>query len=92
MAGKFFRCYAKVSNNKKIMLAKVQGELFAVSDTCPHDDISLSLGCLASKTIRCSLHGAIFDLETGQVLKGPAEENLTSYKLRIKNKNIQVQI
>jgi 3-phenylpropionate/trans-cinnamate dioxygenase ferredoxin subunit len=76
----------------KIMLAQAQGEFFAIDDMCTHDDISLNLGCLVEQTIRCSLHGAIFDLKTGKVLAEPAEEDLQTYNLRIIDSTIQIQI
>lgn len=77
---------------KKIMLAQAEGEFFAIADMCSHDDISLGLGCLVGQTVRCSLHGAIFDLKTGEVLAEPAEENIQTYNLKIVDSTIQIQI
>ena len=38
---------------------------------------SLSEGDLIGKEITCPLHGAIFDVTTGEVLEGPAGEGVT---------------
>lgn len=62
-----------------VLLCQVNGEVFAVSDTCPHEDISLSLGVLCEYRLRCPLHGSEFDIRDGKVLDEPAEDDLTIF-------------
>ena len=62
-----------------IALANLDGEFFAIADTCTHEDASLSQGVLKNGCVRCPLHGSRFDLRTGQPLEEPAEVPVRVY-------------
>ena len=64
-----------------VCLARVGDEVFAVADTCTHSEASLSEGEITGTKIECWLHGAEFDLRTGQALTPPATESLKSFKV-----------
>jgi 3-phenylpropionate/trans-cinnamate dioxygenase ferredoxin subunit len=64
-----------------VCVARVGDEVFAVADTCSHSEASLSEGEITGTKIECWLHGAEFDLRTGQVLTPPATESLKSFKV-----------
>lgn len=69
---------------ERVMIANVEGAFFAVSDTCTHEDASLSHGALKSDlTVACPLHGSRFCLKTGAALDEPAEEPLTVYRAEL---------
>ena len=55
-------------DGKTICVARVGDEVFAVDDTCSHSDASLSEGDVTDFKIECWLHGAEFDLRTGEAL------------------------
>ena len=74
----------------RILVANVEGQYFAVGDTCTHEDASLSLGALDGETIRCPLHGSRFCLRDGQALDEPAEIDLETYSVDIRNDRIQI--
>jgi len=78
-------------NGVQIALCNVDGVYYAVDDTCPHRSALLSEGDLIGKEITCPLHGAIFDVTTGEVLEGPAGENLASYRVRVSGDDIEVE-
>ena len=42
------------------------GDLYAIDDTCTHQDASLADGWLEECWIECPLHAAVFDLRTGE--------------------------
>ena len=48
-----------------VAVFNADGELFAIDDTCTHQDASLSEGWLEDCLIECPLHEASFDLRTG---------------------------
>ena len=73
-----------------ILLANVEGEIFAVDDNCTHEDSSLSLGCLKGDMVYCTLHGSRFNVRTGEPMEEPATEPLNRYPVRIINNRIQV--
>jgi 3-phenylpropionate/trans-cinnamate dioxygenase ferredoxin subunit len=43
-----------------------EGELYAIDDTCTHQDASLADGWLEGCEVECPLHAALFDLRTGE--------------------------
>jgi len=55
-----------------VCLVKIKEEVFAVEDTCSHAEASLSEGELNGYRIECWLHGAEFDLRTGEAVVPPA--------------------
>jgi 3-phenylpropionate/trans-cinnamate dioxygenase ferredoxin subunit len=67
---------------RRILLANVGGRLYAVDDTCTHEEASLSTGVLKGEHVKCPLHNSRFDLRTGEALEEPAEEPLGTYPVR----------
>ena len=74
------------------LVAKVEEEFFVVDNMCSNEDSELILGCLKDKTIKCSLHGSYFDLETGEALNEPADEPIKAYKTLMKDNNICIEL
>ena len=68
-----------------ILVCRVENSVYAVHDTCTHEDISLSLGVLCEHRLRCPLHGSEFDIRTGQVLDEPADANLPTFPVVIED-------
>jgi nitrite reductase/ring-hydroxylating ferredoxin subunit len=57
-----------------ILWAKVEGEIYALSDRCPHRGFPLHHnGKLDGYTITCAYHGGQFDIRTGACVKHPTE-------------------
>lgn len=79
-----------VIGNEAIMLANVDGEFYAVSDTCTHATASLTAGMLRGCEIECPRHGAKFDIKSGEVLVLPAVLPLKTYKLEVADNKIYV--
>jgi 3-phenylpropionate/trans-cinnamate dioxygenase ferredoxin subunit len=59
-------------NGEAVCVAKIGSEVFAIGDTCSHSDASLSEGEVNGDLIECWLHGAQFDLRTGEAVTPPA--------------------
>ncbi len=79
-------------NGKTICVARVGDEVFAVNDTCSHSEASLSEGDLTDFKIECWLHGAEFDLRTGQALSLPATQSLETYAVIVDGNSVTVEI
>ena len=74
----------KVSvDGEDVLLAKIDDDVFAVSDICTHSEVSLSEGDIEGCSIECWLHGSSFDLRTGTASGPPATSNLQTYKVVI---------
>ena len=59
---------------RRIALARIDDEFFAVDDVCSHADFSLSEGDVDCDecALECPAHGSLFDLRTGDALTLPA--------------------
>lgn len=79
-------------NGEDILIAVVDREVFAVSDTCTHAEVSLSEGELDGCKIECFLHGAAFDLRTGVPTSPPATVALATYEVALEGDDENPQI
>jgi nitrite reductase/ring-hydroxylating ferredoxin subunit len=52
----------------------------------------LSDGTLTKETITCPCHGSIFDVKTGNVMKGPAKKPEPAYQTKTEGEQILVDI
>lgn len=78
---------------KPIALASVDGQFFAVNDTCSHEQCSLGTeGFLDGSIITCGCHGSQFEVKTGKVLSLPAPSNVATYEVKVEGKNVLVKI
>jgi 3-phenylpropionate/trans-cinnamate dioxygenase ferredoxin subunit len=85
--------------DKKILLTKVEGAYYAVSNKCPHMGGSLFKGSLEDGVITCPRHGAKYDAKTGKGLGKPKilfiefkMENDRSYPVKVEDGNILIDI
>jgi 3-phenylpropionate/trans-cinnamate dioxygenase ferredoxin subunit len=76
----------------RISLANVAGTIFAIDDTCTHRGCSLGDGKLDGSTVQCACHGSRFDVTTGEVVRGPAEDPVRSYPTHVANGEVQVDL
>jgi len=78
---------------KHIALANIDGNIFALDDTCTHEYCSLGdEGFLGGNVVTCGCHGAQFDVTTGKVLSLPATGDLATYHTKTENGYIYVEI
>jgi len=84
----------KVSvEQKEIVIVNIDGDFFAMDDTCTHAGASISDGKLDGSIVTCDWHGAQFDCKTGKLEKFPAKINdLKSYQVIIESDDIFVEV
>ncbi len=58
--------------------------------TCTHSEASLSEGEVSGTKIECWLHGAEFDLRTGEALTPPATSALKTFKVEVSGNQVVV--
>jgi nitrite reductase/ring-hydroxylating ferredoxin subunit len=78
--------------DKKILLANLDGKIFATDRICTHAEADLSTGILSEEGVRCPLHLSVFDLNTGKPQNPPAEKSLKTYNIKIDNNEIYVEV
>ena len=77
-------------NGKEIALFHVNGEFLAIENTCPHRGGPLFRGALEEgPSVRCPLHGWLFDLKTGKCLN-QLQTKLMSYAVKVKEGKIYI--
>lgn len=80
------------ANGVTVAVANVDGTLYAFDDTCPHRQCSLAEGDLEETTVICACHGSEFDVRTGALLNGPAEDPVAHYEVSVENGEIQIEL
>jgi nitrite reductase/ring-hydroxylating ferredoxin subunit len=57
---------------KEILIANIDGKIYALNDRCGHMNALLSMGNIANdNAVTCPFHGARFDITTGKKVKEP---------------------
>ncbi len=79
-------------DGEDICLTRVGDQVFAIGDLCTHSDASLSEGDVTDFKIECWLHGAEFDLRTGEALTLPANIPAKTYPVTVVNDVVEVQV
>ena len=67
------------------------GEIFAIDDTCTHQDASLSDGWLDGCEVECPLHSSRFDLRTGEVDAPPAKRPVRTHRVVVEGGTVLVE-
>ena len=78
-------------NGQKIAVLNCDNSFHAIEDTCPHKGGPLSEGTISDGSVRCPWHGAIFVIETGEPVSGPAPCAVKVYPCRVSGDDIEIQ-
>jgi 3-phenylpropionate/trans-cinnamate dioxygenase ferredoxin component len=82
---------ATLASGERVCLIRLGDQVSALSDECPHQGMPLSAGeVLPDGTIECPWHGARFDCVTGALRRGPAEEAVKSFAVRVEGDSVLV--
>jgi NADPH-dependent 2,4-dienoyl-CoA reductase/sulfur reductase-like enzyme/nitrite reductase/ring-hydroxylating ferredoxin subunit len=73
-----------------VLLARVDSAYFAVGASCTHYGGPLAEGVLDGHTVRCPWHHARFSLRTGEALRAPAIDPVTSWNVEQRGEKIFV--
>jgi nitrite reductase/ring-hydroxylating ferredoxin subunit len=52
-----------------VLVAEVDGRPYAIEDACNHAGASLAEGEMEAGCVSCPMHGYVFDLRTGKLLR-----------------------
>lgn len=80
----------RIPGKVPIAVFNADGEIYAIDDTCSHQDASLSEGWLEGCFIECPLHAASFDLRTGMPTCLPAKKPVRTHAVVIQDGVIYV--
>ncbi len=76
-------------DDEEVGLFNIEGQFYAVSDVCTHDDGPLLEGKLDDDCIICPRHGARFNVKTGTQTM-PAFSPVPLYQVKIEGTDIYI--
>ena len=79
---------------KKLSIVLLNERIYALDDTCSHEDVSLSEGevDIDECALECWKHGSLFSLETGEALSLQATKSVKTYEVRIVDNDVVLVI
>jgi len=78
-------------NGKPIALFNVEGQFFAIDNTCSHKGGPLAEGEVSGHVVTCPWHRGRFDVRTGEVVGPPPQRAVTRYGVRVTGTDIEVE-
>lgn len=79
-------------NGRPIALFNVNGEFFAIDNTCLHSGGPLGEGEVEGKTVTCPWHGWQYDVTTGQCTVPGGPMKVQSYKVVVKGDDVVIEV
>ncbi|KAM4742377.1 apoptosis inducing factor mitochondria associated 4 isoform 1-T2 [Anableps anableps] len=78
--------------DQKVLLVRTKGQYSAVGSRCSHYNAPLIIGTLDGERVRCPIHGACFNVRTGDIEDYPGLDCLPTYKVKVQDGNVYVSI
>jgi nitrite reductase/ring-hydroxylating ferredoxin subunit/uncharacterized membrane protein len=75
---------------RRIVLARTEDGYVAFDDRCTHKGGSLAGGSMSCGTVQCPWHGSQFDVLSGEVRAGPAEEPIKTYRVQEQDGDVRL--
>ncbi len=76
-------------DDEEVGLFNIEGQIYAISDVCTHDDGPLVEGKLDGDCIVCPRHGARFNVKTGAQTM-PAFSPVPLYQVKVEGPDIYI--
>lgn len=80
------------AGGQSLAVFKVDGNYYAIENTCPHAGGPLAEGPLTGDVVTCPWHGSRFNVTTGAVLSPPAKRSVKSFPVRITGSDVEVRV
>ena len=75
-----------------VLLMKRYGQIFALSNRCPHMGCTLAGGAMEGYVLTCPCHDWRFDIRTGQMVEGDPSITLSTYEWRVESGKISIKV
>ena len=69
-----------------------EDDFFCTDGLCTHESVHLCDGLVMDHTVECPKHNAMFDYRTGEAVRMPACIDLKTYKTKVENGRVFVEI
>jgi nitrite reductase/ring-hydroxylating ferredoxin subunit len=77
---------------KEILVINKDMKFYCLQARCTHAGAPLAEGEFRNGVLQCPWHGSRFNVETGEVIRGPAKKQLPVYLSIVKDNNIFVDL
>jgi len=78
-------------DGQRVVLANVDGTVYALKDMCGHQRVPLSRGRLEGHIVECPKHFARFDVRNGKYLGGPPSADVPVFDVRVIGETVFVR-
>jgi nitrite reductase/ring-hydroxylating ferredoxin subunit len=79
-------------DGKSIVVGMVDGKPYAMEGRCSHMGQDLTQGTREGHIVRCRLHGAEFDIRTGEVLRNMQARKLNTYPVTVEGEEVFIEL
>ena len=76
----------------EILVINRNKKFYCLEARCTHAGAPLAEGQLENDVLKCPWHGSRFNIETGEVIQGPAKKQLRIYYSAVKDNNLLVEL
>jgi nitrite reductase/ring-hydroxylating ferredoxin subunit len=76
----------------EVLVINLNGQLFCLDGRCTHAGAPLVDGTLDGESLTCPWHRSQFRITDGTVIRGPAEKQLKSYAVMVKDNFLFIEI
>ncbi|MGJ0121466.1 bifunctional 3-phenylpropionate/cinnamic acid dioxygenase ferredoxin subunit [Williamsia sp. MIQD14] len=80
------------TDHPPIAVIRTSEGVFAIDDTCTHQDTSLSDGWVENCTVECPLHETCFDLRTGLPSGPPATRAVATHPVTVADGRVHITL
>jgi nitrite reductase/ring-hydroxylating ferredoxin subunit len=81
-----------IANGRPLIVARVESKLYAMDGRCSHMGFDLCKGRLDGHLVSCKLHGAQFDIRTGERVRNLSARNMAAYPVVEENGRVLVEL
>lgn len=79
-------------NDRTYCIYHLEDGFYATDGLCTHEDIHLVDGLIDGEEIECPMHLGVFNIKTGKVVLDPPCEDLNTYKLKVEDEQIFIEL
>jgi len=77
-------------NGQPVVLANVDGTIYAFSGVCGHAEGPLGRGKLLGDIVACPFHGGQFEVKSGKAVMLPATDDIPTFEVQIEGEDIML--
>lgn len=79
-------------NGTVLAIVAQDDQYYALENRCTHKGGALGEGTVTDGRLECPLHGAQFDVQTGEPSTPPATEAVETFEVRLRNDTVEVKL